>query len=69
MVSDVFFIAYCTEMVAVLLSMLGLSLWINESTGPERARKIRFQNRYLASILILIVVTLIVAITCKVNNV
>lgn len=56
-------------MVAVLLSMLGLSLWINESTGPERARKIRFQNRYLASILILIVVTLIVAITCKVNNV
>ena len=69
MVSDVFFIAYCTEMVAVLLSMLGLSLWINESTGPGRARKIRFQNRYLASILILIVVTLIVAITCKVNNV
>lgn len=69
MVCDAFFIAYCGEMVVVLLSMLGLSLWINESTGPERARKIRFQNRYLASMLILIVVTLTVAITCKVNNV
>ena len=70
MVSDIFFIAYCTEMVLTLLAIMGLTIWITDAgETTERDRRLRFQNRYLTVSGIVIILTFIVAITCKVNNV
>ena len=68
------FIAFITQICITLSGMLGLSLWVVNASdvdrrGPEWSKRLRFFNCFGFAMAFLMLMTVIIAITLKVNSI